>query len=70
MGITPNKELELHDLRHQLDTSLRNTVKHVGGQASIRLADYPSLTADEIVSEVKNSGHTVKNIDNTYLTFN
>ncbi|MFL2019333.1 hypothetical protein [Weissella hellenica] len=70
MEITPNKELELHDLRHQLDTSLRNTVKHVRGQANIRLADYPSLTADEIVSEVKNSGHTVKNIDNTYLTFN
>lgn len=70
MEITPNKELELHDLRHQLDTSLRNTVKHVSGQASIRLADYPSLTAGEIVSEVKDSGHIVQNIDNNYLTFN
>lgn len=70
MAITPNKKLEIQDIQQRLRNSLRKINEQKDEPVKIRLADYPSLTVKELTDEIKNSGHSVVNIDNTYLTIN
>lgn len=70
MGITPNKKLEIQDIQQRLRSSLRKLNEQQDEPVKIRLADYPSLTVKELTDEIENSGHSVIDIDNTYLTLN
>lgn len=70
MGLTPKKELELRDIRQRLSNSLHQTLEQQNGAVKIRLADYPNLTLKELISEIKDSEHSVVDINETYLTFN
>lgn len=70
MGLTPKKELELQDIRQRLSNSLHQTLGQREGAVKIRLSDYPSLTLKELTNEIENSGHSVIDMNETYLTLN